>query len=135
MSATVAREFGDPNRVGGSRKLPPTWVVSGRGEGGPAPKRIVTGYGFWIFLLSDIVMFSAFFATYAVLVRATAGGPDGKQLFDLRNVAVETGCLLASSFACGMASIAVHQRNLPRFLLAMAVTALFGAAFLGLEIN
>ena len=46
-------------------------------EAGPAPKRIVVAYGFWIFLLSDIVMFSALFAAYAVLVRATAGGPTG----------------------------------------------------------
>ena len=44
-------------------------------EAGPAPKRIVVTYGFWIFLLSDIVMFSALFAAYAVLVHATAGGP------------------------------------------------------------
>ena len=51
--------------------------------GGSASKRIVVGYGFWIFLLSDIIMFSAFFATYAVLEGATAGGPDGHALFDL----------------------------------------------------
>jgi cytochrome o ubiquinol oxidase subunit 3 len=59
-------------------------------EDGPAFRRIVVGYGFWIFLLSDIVMFSAFFAAYAVLESATAGGPGGRDLFDLRNVAVET---------------------------------------------
>ena len=63
-------------------------------SGGPAPKRIVTGYGFWIFLLSDIVMFSCFFATYAVLSGQTAGGPHGADLFNLKNVAIETGCLL-----------------------------------------
>src|SRR3954470_2554718 len=78
---------------------------------GPASKRIVTGYGFWIFILSDIVMFSALFATYAVLVDQTAGGPSGNDLFDLRNVAMETGLLLASSFACGLASIAADSRN------------------------
>ena len=50
-------------------------------EAGPAPKRIVVAFGFWIFLLSDIVMFSALFAAYAVLTRATAGGPSGAQLF------------------------------------------------------
>ena len=59
---------------------------------GPAPKRIVTGYGFWIFLLSDIVMFSCFFASYAVLLRRTAGGPGGAELFDLRSTAAETCC-------------------------------------------
>ena len=49
--------------------------LTGTGEAGPAPKRLVTGYGFWIFLLSDIVMFSALFAVYVVLLNATAGGP------------------------------------------------------------
>ena len=67
-------------------------------EAGPAAKRVVVGYGFWIFLLSDIVMFSAFFAGYAVLAHATAGGPSGIQLFNQRSVAIETGCLLASSY-------------------------------------
>jgi cytochrome o ubiquinol oxidase subunit 3 len=61
-------------------------------------KRIVVGYGFWIFLLSDIVMFSAFFATYAVLSGETAGGPTGRQLFDVRNVGIETACLLGAGF-------------------------------------
>jgi cytochrome o ubiquinol oxidase subunit III len=70
-------------------------------ELGPATKRIVVGYGFWIILLSDIVMFSAFFAAYAVLAHATAGGPTGMQLFSQRSVAIETGCLLASSYTCG----------------------------------
>jgi cytochrome o ubiquinol oxidase subunit 3 len=106
-----------------------------RTDGGPAPKRIVVGYGFWIFLLSDIVMFSAFFATYAVLVGETAGGPTGAQLFDLRSAGVETACLLASSFTCGLASIAVSVRNKVWFYVAMAVTCLFGLAFLGLELK
>jgi cytochrome o ubiquinol oxidase subunit III len=104
-------------------------------EGGSTPKRIVVGYGFWIFLLSDIVMFSAFFATYAVLVGATAGGPSGAQLFDLRNAGIETACLLASSFACGLASIAVSVRNKLWFYVAMAVTCLLGLSFLALELK
>jgi cytochrome o ubiquinol oxidase subunit III len=106
-----------------------------RTDGGPAPKRIVVAYGFWIFLLSDIVMFSAFFATYAVLVGETAGGPTGAQLFDLRNAAIETGCLLASSFTCGLASIAVSVRNKKWFYVAMAVTCLLGLSFLALELK
>jgi cytochrome o ubiquinol oxidase subunit 3 len=100
---------------------------------GPASKRIVTGYGFWIFILSDIVMFSALFATYAVLVDETAGGPSGYDLFDLRNVAMETALLLASSFACGLASIAADTRNTTWFQLAMAVTCVLGLGFLFLE--
>ena len=109
--------------------------AAGQGAGGPASKRIIVGFGFWIFLLADIVMFSAFFATYAVLAGATAGGPDGRALFDLKNVALETGCLLASSFACGIASIGAMQRSLRTFQSAMAVTFLLGAIFLGLELE
>jgi cytochrome o ubiquinol oxidase subunit 3 len=109
--------------------------ITGTGRDGPAPKRIVVGYGFWIFLLSDIVMFSAFFASYAVLVGATAGGPDGKKLFDLTNVALETGCLLLSSFVCGIASIGAMLKNVLLFQVAMAVTFVLGAAFIGLELK
>jgi len=104
-------------------------------EAGPAPKRIVVGYGFWIFLLSDIVMFSALFAGYAVLVRATNGGPGGAQLFSQVNVAIETACLLASSYTCGLMSLAVNsRRRLGTYLGAVATFAL-GAAFLTLEIR
>src|SRR5690349_8191639 len=97
---------------------------------GPAPKRIVTGFGFWIFLLSDIVMFSCFFASFAVLSGQTADGPGGAELFDLRSVAVETVLLLLSSFTCGMASIAADRRQALWFQAAMAVTALLGGSFL-----
>jgi cytochrome o ubiquinol oxidase subunit 3 len=100
---------------------------------GPAPKRIVVAYGFWIFLLSDIVMFSALFATFAVLAHATAGGPDGAQLFDERRVVIETGCLLLSSYTCGLMWMAIGARNAGATYLAAAVTFLFGAAFLALE--
>ena len=104
-------------------------------EAGPAPKRIVVAYGFWIFLLSDIVMFSALFAGYAVLVRATNGGPGGAQLFSQVNVAIETACLLASSYTCGLMSLAVNsRRRLGTYLGAVATFAL-GAAFLTLEIR
>jgi cytochrome o ubiquinol oxidase subunit 3 len=102
---------------------------------GLASKRIVTGYGFWIFILSDIVMFSALFATYAVLLGQTAGGPSGHDLFDLRNVAIETAFLLASSFTCGLASIAADERNSTWFQLAMAVTCALGLGFLVLEVQ
>jgi cytochrome o ubiquinol oxidase subunit III len=98
-------------------------------------KRIIVGYGFWIFLLSDIVMFSAFFASYAVLAPETAGGPSGKELFDLGNVAIETGCLLFSSFTCGIASIGARAHNPLLYYGGMAVTFVFGAAFLYLEMH
>jgi cytochrome o ubiquinol oxidase subunit III len=104
-------------------------------EAGPAPKRIVVAYGFWIFLLSDIVMFSALFAAYAVLVRATAGGPAGGALFNQSSVAIETACLLISSYTCGLMSLAVSaRRRLDTYFFAL-VTFVLGAAFLALEIK
>jgi cytochrome o ubiquinol oxidase subunit III len=104
-------------------------------EAGPATKRVVVGYGFWIFLLSDIVMFSAFFAAYAVLAHATAGGPSGMQLFNQRSVAIETGCLLASSYTCGLMSMAIGSRRYGATYLAALVTFVLGAAFLALELK
>jgi cytochrome o ubiquinol oxidase subunit III len=104
-------------------------------ERGPAPKRIVVAYGCWIFLLSDFVMFAGFFAAYAVLAKETAGGPSGRDIFDLRLVAWETAFLLTSTFACGMAGLASARRNAKWFQLAMTATAIFGAAFLALEIH
>jgi cytochrome o ubiquinol oxidase subunit 3 len=101
----------------------------------PASLRIVVGYGFWIFLLSDIVMFSAFFATYAVLSGETAGGPSGKDLFNLNSVAIETACLLLSSFTCGVAIIGARAHNGLMYYGSMAVTFVFGAGFLFLEIH
>src|ERR1700739_4322296 len=92
------------------------------GHEGPASKRIITGFGFWIFLLSDIVMFSCLFAAYAVLAQRTAGGPGGSELFDLRSVAAETMFLLLSSFTCGLAMIAADLRKAFWFQLGMAVT-------------
>jgi cytochrome o ubiquinol oxidase subunit III len=108
-------------------------AAAGRFWSGPAPKRIVTGYGFWIFILSDMVMFSAFFATYAVLFDQTAGGPTGRELFDLRSVLAETALLLASSFACGLATIAADQRSTTWFQIGMAITCALGLGFLALE--
>jgi cytochrome o ubiquinol oxidase subunit 3 len=123
VSQTVAGH-GDPHRVereGAIRHVR------------PVSKRIIVGYGFWIFLLSDIIMFSAFFATYAVLVDSTAGGPSGRDLFHLGSVALETACLLLSSFTCGLASIGAQQRKGSLFFGAMAVTFVLGAAFIFLE--
>jgi cytochrome o ubiquinol oxidase subunit 3 len=108
-------------------------AVTGHGAGGPAPKRIVVGYGFWIFLISDVVMFSTLFASYAVLFKETAGGPSARELFDLRNTAAETALLLASTFTCAMASLAVAHRNMKWTQLSLLVTGLLGAAFLTLE--
>ncbi|MCP9228725.1 MULTISPECIES: cytochrome o ubiquinol oxidase subunit III [unclassified Mesorhizobium] len=119
------------------RERDPYRIHGGHGHalGGPAPIRIVVGYGFWIFLLSDIVMFSAFFAAYAVLAGKTAGGPSGAELFNLRNVAIETAALLLSSFTCGLAGLAVTARRSSWFYVAMTVTFVLGASFILLELR
>ncbi|MBC9032649.1 cytochrome o ubiquinol oxidase subunit III [Sphingomonas sp. JC676] len=113
----------------GSVALPPA------SEAGPAPKRVVVAYGFWIFLLSDIVMFSALFAGYAVLRHATAGGPTGAELFNQSNVAIETICLLTSSFTCGLMALAINARSRLGTFVGALFTFVLGAAFLMLEIR
>ena len=107
--------------------------MRGRGGGGPAPKRTVVAYGFWIFILSDFVMFSALFAAYAVLAGNTAGGPTGPELFNLRNVFIETMCLLFSSYTCGLGALSAERRQPGRFLVFAALTFVLGAAFLFIE--
>jgi cytochrome o ubiquinol oxidase subunit 3 len=102
---------------------------------GPAPVRIVVAYGFWIFLLSDIIMFSALFATYAVLSGQTAVGPSGRELFQLRHVGIETLCLLFSSYTCGLSILAIERRRMREFYLGCALTFVLGASFLGLEVS
>jgi len=104
-------------------------------EAGPASKRVVVAYGFWIFLLSDIVMFSALFAAYAVLVHATAGGPTGASLFNQRSAAIETACLLASSYTCGLMTLAANEWRRAGIYLFALLTFVLGAAFLGLEVR
>ena len=113
----------------------PLEALPSASEVGPAPKRIVVAYGFWIFLLSDIVMFAALFASYAVLVHATAGGPTGAQLFNQTTVAIETACLLVSSYTCGLMSLAVNSRNRLGTYLGALITFGLGAAFLTLEVR
>jgi cytochrome o ubiquinol oxidase subunit 3 len=110
-----------------------TELARGRGGGGPAPKRIVVAYGFWIFILSDIVMFSALFAAYAVLAGNTAGGLTGAELFNLRNVFIETMCLLLSSYTCGLGALSAERRQTTRFLLFAVLTFVLGAAFVFIE--
>jgi cytochrome o ubiquinol oxidase subunit 3 len=108
-------------------------VTMARGGEGPAPVSIVVSYGFWIFLLSDIIMFSALFASYAVLSGQTAGGPSPKQLFALRHVGIETLCLLFSSYTCGLGMLALRQRSPRGFYVAFGLTFALGATFLALE--
>ena len=122
MSAfDAAAVYGEPDRAWRDRR-----EAAEHAGGELVTKRIIVGYGFWIFLLSDIIMFSAFFATYAVLVGATAGGPSGRELFNLPNVAVETACLLLSSFTCGLASIGANGVALAACRLALRMSGVAG---------
>jgi len=100
---------------------------------GPAPTRVVAGFGFWLFLLSDIILFAALFAAYAVLSDASAGGPIGAELFDKRHVFLETLCLLTSSVTCGFGSLAVLRTDKRAMYLWMFATFVLGAIFLAME--
>jgi cytochrome o ubiquinol oxidase subunit III len=95
---------------------------------------VVAAFGFWLFLLSDIIVFAALFAAYTVLSGETNGGPSGVELFDKRHVLVETACLLASSFSCGMMMIAMERRSASLTYFWSLVTAALGVKFLWLEI-
>jgi cytochrome o ubiquinol oxidase subunit 3 len=108
---------------------------TGLGNRGPQSKSIVVPYGFWLFVLSDMVLFSVLFATYASLVHATDAGPVTNQLFHPDLVAVETIALLVSSFVCGLAMIAAKRRNMSWTLIWLAVTALLGLVFLFIELR
>jgi cytochrome o ubiquinol oxidase subunit 3 len=90
--------------------------------------------GFWIYLMSDTLIFACLFATYAVLGRNYAGGPSGAEIFELPLVAVNTGFLLFSSITYGFAMLAAQQKNLGKTQLWLAITGVLGACFLGLEL-
>ncbi|AOB25856.1 MULTISPECIES: cytochrome o ubiquinol oxidase subunit III [Bordetella] len=93
-----------------------------------------TVLGFWIYLMSDLLIFSVLFATFAVLSSATAGGPGGKDLFDLSFVLGETMLLLVSSFTFGMAMLNLHAGNKGKVIAWLWVTFLFGAGFIVMEV-
>jgi cytochrome o ubiquinol oxidase subunit 3 len=93
-----------------------------------------TMLGFWIYLMSDCLIFACLFATYAVLGRNYAGGPGGAELFDLKLVAINTAFLLFSSITYGFAMIESQKKKLKATLFWLGVTGLFGAAFLALEL-
>ncbi|WP_054932310.1 cytochrome o ubiquinol oxidase subunit III [Paraburkholderia caribensis] len=93
-----------------------------------------TTLGFWIYLMSDCLIFATLFATFGVLANATAGGPTGKQLFELPYVLGETLLLLASSFTFGMGMLSVHANQRGKVIGWLAATFVLGAAFIGMEI-
>jgi cytochrome o ubiquinol oxidase subunit 3 len=90
--------------------------------------------GFWIYLMSDCLIFACLFATYGVLGRSYAAGPSGADLFDLPLVALNTSMLLLSSITYGFAMLEMNKKHVRATLVWLAITGLFGAAFLGLEL-
>lgn len=93
-----------------------------------------TVFGFWIYLMTDCILFATLFATYAVLRNSSYGGPTEKDIFSLPFVLTETIILLVSSFVCGLALIYVKRRNKKRALILLGSTLALGLAFLGMEI-
>ena len=92
-----------------------------------------TMLGFWIYIMTDCVLFASLFAAFAVLHNSTYGGPQGIDIFSLPFVLTETLILLTSSFTCGLAILAAHGQNKQRVVLWLVVTALLGVSFLTME--
>lgn len=92
-------------------------------------------FGFWIYLMSDLILFSAIFATFAVVGRNYAGGPTGQELFHLPYLFGETMFLLSSSATCGLTMLAVHSGKNNRVMLGLVITFLLGLGFICMEIN
>lgn len=90
-------------------------------------------FGFWIYLMTDLIMFAGLFAAFAVLRGNTFGGPSGRELFDLKFALLETFILLTSSFTCGLAMLAAHGEKKTQAITWFAITFALGAAFLVLE--
>jgi cytochrome o ubiquinol oxidase subunit 3 len=94
-----------------------------------------TMFGFWVYLMTDCVLFATLFATYAVLHGSTNGGPDGNELFDLPMVLVETTLLLVSSFTSGLALLAARAGDKKQMLTWLGCTFLLGLGFLCIELS
>ncbi len=92
-------------------------------------------FGFWIYLMTDLLMFSVLFAVYAVLQGNTDGGKTGKELFSLNLALTETLILLTSSFTCGIGMIAARAGHKNQVLTWFGMTFILGLIFLGLELN
>ncbi len=94
-----------------------------------------TAFGFWVYIMTDCILFGTLFATFAVLRGNTFGGPNGQELFSLPFVLTETLILLVSSFTCGLAMIAAHRHQVKPVIIWFVATFLLGAAFLTLELK
>jgi len=93
-----------------------------------------TIFGFWVYLMSDFILFGALFATYAVLCASTFGGPSARDLFHLPFTLIQTLLLLVSSFTAGLAGTAAHRKNQHLTLVFFGMTFFLGVLFMGMEI-
>lgn len=132
----IRRVREDPHRLG-HRAHGAAEIIAGAGHGmtGPASKRIIVGYGFWIYLLSDIVVFSCFFAAFAVQRGATAGGPTIDQIVEVPRVAMQTAVLLLSSYTCMLSFAATNARSQLWTQIFLAATGILGLVFILLELQ
>lgn len=94
-----------------------------------------TIFGFWVYIMTDCVLFASLFATYAALHQNTYGGPSGHDIFNLPFALTETLILLTSSFTCGLAMLALHRRDKKQVMFWFGVTFLLGIAFLTMEVT
>ncbi|MDN5863782.1 MAG: cytochrome c oxidase subunit 3 [Gammaproteobacteria bacterium] len=93
-------------------------------------------FGFWVFMMSDAILFGMVFGTYVIQLDATAGGPGPRDIYDIKSVLIQTMLLLASSFTFGMASLSnKHKGSPPRLLAWLVVTLLLGVGFLVFEVR
>lgn len=94
-----------------------------------------TSIGFWLYLMTDCILFASLFATFAVLRNETAGGPDGREIFSMPLVLTETIILLTSSYSCGIALVSMKHCKIRQMVSALIVTYMLGVAFLTIEVT
>ncbi|MGG1632924.1 cytochrome o ubiquinol oxidase subunit III [Paenibacillus sp. FSL A5-0031] len=92
-------------------------------------------FGFWLFLITDVILFGTLFATYVVLRLNTDGGPTGAELLEMNGIIISTFILLTSSFTSGIAVLEMNKGNKRGLILWLAITAVLGASFIYLEVN
>jgi cytochrome o ubiquinol oxidase subunit 3 len=107
----------------------------GDGEAGVDETLDQRDFGFWLYLMSDAIIFALLFATYVVMTSGTDGGPTGHDVFDLTRTFAETALLLTSTFTFGMASVEIAAGNRKGVIIWLVVTALLGIGFISLEIS